>query len=856
VTVSSESIFENRSGYFDGASYLSVPDSDDFNFGANDFTIDLYVNFSTLASTYLVCQGDYITDELDYAFRLQWDSSNQLRFYYSTDGLSTGLVSFTTAWTPSQGVWYHLAAVRLGTVLSLYVDGIEIDNFAMNTDSIHNSSHDLDIGGRYVQFGGGTLWGPLDGYIDGLRIFKDKALWTENFLPPNAPPKQVEEETVLLLHCNGADASTTFIDSGVTQHAVTANDNAQISTAQSVFGESSAYFDGSGDYLNLPSSSDWALSTSDMTIDCRFYIENKTTSDAAAILAVGGQANLRINFYFPSDSISIFIGDTDHSFTQVITEGIWYHLALVRNGDDYTLYLDGMSVFEFTDSYSIIADTLYIGQSGSNADYLHGYLDEIRISKGVARWTEDFIPPVDSYPFYDAPVVVDDETVLLIHADGDDASTDIKDYGTTGHIITAVGDAQVSTTESKFGDSSVYFDGTGDYLNVIGNLTDFEFGSGQFTIEAWVYLDKSATPHSYIMGYGGGVDTFSTTNGNAWSIFYVTENLYFRWNTGGSYDDFITSVGNISYAWHHIAITQDASNTRLFFDGVLINTRSAVTISDISSPLRLALGDGAAVGAAPMEGYIDECRITKGVARWTENFTPPTAPYPEVKDSNTKLLLHAETFVSKGGYAPDTYVKDSSESNHDVFVGSTASLSAAQSKFGSKSISFDDTTTSRLTVANHIDFFPETGALTIDFWIRFNAFNVTTLVSSSFDANNWWSWYYDGNNLQFTNQVSGSPTVNLNGAWAGEVVDTWYHMALVRESNGTYYMFVDGVSLSLTGTNPDTSSIDDHGGPLHIAGAGDGNELDGYMDEIRISKGIARWTANFTPPTLPYSDYM
>ena len=213
----------------------------------------------------------------------------------------------------------------------------------------------------------------------------------------------VDSYTKLLLHCDGADASTTFIDSALGK-AVTANGNAQIDTAQSKFGGASGLFDGTGDYLTLADSADWDFSTGAFTID--FWIRFSSIAATQGIINhITNGTNYWAIYWSTSNEIT-FLKYTDAVETINITKSwtpvinTWYHVALVRNGTNWYFFVDGTQIGTTGSSAYATGNytgVLRIAQHSNTANHFFGWLDEIRISKGIARWTSNFTPPNRAY---------------------------------------------------------------------------------------------------------------------------------------------------------------------------------------------------------------------------------------------------------------------------------------------------------------------------------------------------------------------------------------------------------------------------------------------------------------------------
>jgi hypothetical protein len=255
------------------------------------------------------------------------------------------------------------------------------------------------------------------GWIDEFRM-SNSARYTSGFTP-QTEAFTPDANTLLLLHMDGADGSTTFInDRGRQKVGVTAVNQAQIDTAQSKFGGSSALFDGIDDYLRGAYNTNFA---GDFTIECWARFNDVDTDQT--IWQFGNDANDAIQIFLSSgtDIIRLDIwGRTGVNTTYTVTHSTWYHFAVVRSGSTITLYIDGVNRASLTRSQTIgNGGDLYIGIRQGGAFDFDGHIDEFRISN-TARYTTTFTP--DSTPFQN-----DANTVLLLHMDGTDGSTDFVD---------------------------------------------------------------------------------------------------------------------------------------------------------------------------------------------------------------------------------------------------------------------------------------------------------------------------------------------------------------------------------------------------------------------------------------------
>jgi hypothetical protein len=216
---------------------------------------------------------------------------------------------------------------------------------------------------------------------------------------------------------------------------------------------------------------------------------------------------------------------------------------------------------------------------------------------------------------------------LLLHGDGTNGSTTIVDSSSSPKAVTPFGDAQISTAQSKFGGSSIAFDGTGDYLTIPPSA-EFEFGTDPFTVEFWIYPTTSTTNRAVL----ATADNGNFTTGGI-DILGISSNLYFYFGT----NSIAVSLPTLN-TWNHYAfVGVSPTDTRVYRNGTLEGTSGASRNITYTGQNELVVGarhGGGGPGVGPIQnffdGYIDDLRITKGVARYTSNFTPPTAPFPDL----------------------------------------------------------------------------------------------------------------------------------------------------------------------------------------------------------------------------------
>jgi hypothetical protein len=214
----------------------------------------------------------------------------------------------------------------------------------------------------------------------------------------------------------------------------------------------------------------------------------------------------------------------------------------------------------------------------------------------------------------------DSYTKLLIHSDTSNGSTTFVDSSPSGHTITAT-NANHTSSLAKFGDTSMHFDGDGDYLGV-ATSSDFQLGTGSFTLEAWVYLTVVDNHYNIFDTYSpGGTNGFLAEIWNDNTIAFYSEGGV-DWQTPGGTELAVNT-------WYHLAWVRDGNNLRMFVNGV--QQGSTVTLSASDNYTEGVLRIGGRPVDYHLSGYLDEIRISN-VARWTDSFVPPNKPYSVVDD--------------------------------------------------------------------------------------------------------------------------------------------------------------------------------------------------------------------------------
>jgi hypothetical protein len=254
---------------------------------------------------------------------------------------------------------------------------------------------------------------------------------------------------VALLHCDGADNGTTFTD--VAGHTFTRTGNTVTKTGEKKYGSASVYLDGAGDNLSSATNADWNLGTGDFTVEFWFYPQTGGHGSAwSRLLQIGpNQTNggLWIVSTASANPMTITVQGvrSQPDYFDIVTAGAtisndsWHHLALVKASGVYTLYIDGASYGSSTPSpaYTHVQGALWFGNNNLATESFKGYLDDIRITKGVARYTDTFTPPTAALPDYGrylAGTITEDtdHTDFVVRAHRLDTGALITELASTG----------------------------------------------------------------------------------------------------------------------------------------------------------------------------------------------------------------------------------------------------------------------------------------------------------------------------------------------------------------------------------------------------------------------------------------
>ena len=602
---------DNWSNYFGGESGLNFGDVTAVDFDANDWTMELWWNPQDLSAGDPFVFKDNV-DTRSFQFRHSNNSTNEITFlFWSSNTLYNSETNNEFVYSSgfNVGEWYHIALVHDSGTFECFVNGTSIGTWTPAANNIDSGTDTLNVG----YYSGGTP-AYASGYLSNVRVVNGTALYTSSFTPSTSPLTAVTNTTLLTCQSNSFkdnssnDYSVTLAGSPkVTPFSPFKNDNARDITTDG----GSAYFDGSS-YLSTPNDTAYRPNTGAYTVEGWFYITKNTTQmlfDARQT----GNTDQRVGFWVTNgDDLNYWHGVGTSTSSNVFNMGEWVYIAASRGSGTTEIYVNGTRTKSFSDSTQLYNFRPYYGarwDAGAKLD--EGYLADWRITVGEKLYTGTTM----TVPT--APIGLHSSTDSYL------AFQDAGIYDRSGiNNLDTVGNAQIDTAVVKYGTGSMQFDGSGDGLSS-PETTSFGFGSGDFTIEAWAYLTTNGVFNNIV---SAGVDA---SNGYRLDIS-TSNNLRFLAYIG-SWATIITGSTSLATGqWYHLAVTRNGNNFDLWVDGSSDATTvsNSGTITEPTTKIEVGAVTTNSLNRS-FNGYLDDVRVTKGIARYTANFTAPTAELPK-----------------------------------------------------------------------------------------------------------------------------------------------------------------------------------------------------------------------------------
>ena len=574
---------------------LTYASSADFTFGTDDFTIEFFVFFYSLTDYQTPVSAGYNNIG---GLAIQTGNGTGKFGFYSGGAVK---VSETTDDAVSNK-WYHIAFSRQSGTLRVFRNGVQTGTASASTDL--NRVGDISIGSSTSGYG-------IDGLLSNVRLVKGTSLYNSNFTTPTSPLTAVTNTTLLTLQSNR------FVDNSGSAHTVTPSDNPAV-TPSSPFATAevydpavngaSGYFDGTGDYINYGNIGLDGHS-GDFSIEAWIYPTFYCVS-SNAIYTQGSNGTVSNLLELSLNSLGkpqAFIngGAAVLLSTYVCPLNSWTFVQLKRTSGTLAIFINGAQSITVSNTATISSpNNGFVGTQsydpGSASRSFFGFISDVRCSVV----TRSVLLPT-------APLaVIDSNTKLLLNMNNGKAID-----GTAKNNLTLRGNVKLSSTQSKFGGTSLFFDGTfaGDYVTAPDN-SYYAMGTGNFTIECWIY-PTGAAAYSMIFEQG------STVSDISFGLKPTTLQPYLY--AGGFV---INGSSNAQLnVWQHIALVRNSGTITIYLNGISIGSTS--TVYNYTSQ-KFMIGATTALTNF-IKGYIDDFRISK-TARYTSNFTPPTEPFPDL----------------------------------------------------------------------------------------------------------------------------------------------------------------------------------------------------------------------------------
>jgi len=603
--------------YFDGnGDYLSNTSSALITAAVNTFTVESWIYMTANPTSDVDNVSGFITLDGQSAGSINYMSfgpiSSRILYIRWFDGAAKSAYGSTTL---NLNQWYHISCVVNSNAIQFYVNGVAESMSGTTTLTNRNgTSSNFSIGQNN--------YGAISGYISNLRV-TTTAVYTSAFTPSKNPLSSITNTRILTCQSNR------FKDNSTNNFTLTPNGNVSVTSFapfaptgvySAATNGGSGYFDGTGDYLTL--SNNTAFKPGASTSFCvELWIYPTTTGTAGAILG-----NYRVISY-PSNTNGFDIlynndrtiafrwgyptyADAGNSPASVLNA--WNHIVVCRESNTrLSCYLNGVRWFTSTSNIGITdsnESSFWVGWAGSLSGttinpFPGGYISNVRMTKGSTPYD----PAQTTLTLPNSPATNISDTQLLCNF----TNAGILDYTRKNNLET-VGTAQITTSEKKYGTGSILINSTSNAFKTNGVLLP-----GDFTIEGWFKGLQSGTEDFFIL------QGINATNG--FLIGLTTQEI--RWRSNGT-SDVAYSISDSN--WYHFAIVRNGSatnNVKVYYNGTQV-TQGTYTNQILPSAGSLFIGPGAQLTAGFVStGYLDDFRITAGIARYTSNFTPPTSAH-------------------------------------------------------------------------------------------------------------------------------------------------------------------------------------------------------------------------------------
>ncbi|MDD5750130.1 MAG: LamG domain-containing protein [Candidatus Pacebacteria bacterium] len=845
-----------RAGYFDGTDDgVDFGTTNTFNFTSQNFTVEMWVNPAAIvSSSMLFCRGSYQAD----GYYL-YQSAGKLYFNTFQSGAKQESAANSAL---TIGVWTHVAVVRNGSSVVIYLDGKDKTTTRGSHLDPVTSTRNFRVG----MHSNGTSY-PFSGLFDDVKVY-NKARTAEQIMrdyesgPPPVGHWRMDENNGQYAYDTTGNSNNGTLGSGATA------DSADPAWANGKYG-SALNFDGSNDYVNVGQGS--ALNNfTNMTLSAWIKADSYTTNYRTGIISrrsgLGDDTGLNLTLLgtnggaqTPGKIAAYRGGGSAVTGTTTISLGKWYYIAATVENNNFKIYVNGV-----LDASSTLSGWTWesavdvsIGQIAAISQYyFDGIIDDVRIYN-YARTQKQVMEDMNAgHPAVGSPI----GSYLGYWPLDEGYGQTVYDKSPSANNGTLASSTEVTsadptwTTNGKFG-KALSFDGTDDYVDM-GDSSKLEVGTGDFSISAWI--KTSMVTNASIVDKG---DTTTAT---------VTR--YAMYISGGKIvlgigdTEWLATAGNKSVndsTWHFVTVTADRDGLgSMYVDGVLDNSGSIAARSgslDGTGNFRIGNKSPSGSGNNPFQGFIDEVKVYPFVlspAEVKEEYNRGaalklgSAGGPQTATSSDAALLEycvpgdtSYCVAPVGHWKMDEksgqYANDVSGSGNTGTLGSGATADSYDPAWKSAAychsgacLSFDGTD-------DYVDLGNNTGSLdftasqpfSISVWIKPTSLATTyhTIIGKNAAAAYQYNLYLNTNgSISFG--VGGSTNVNTS---AGAVsANNWYHIEAV--SNGTTaWIYLNG-AMATSGTPTSMTHQDANVYIGRFRASGSIYSFQGIIDDVRI----------------------
>ena len=835
------------------------------------FTIEMWVynrgdygngtNSSSTSTQRLLTKGNNAVN--DYAIDLTADR----RIQFTTGTNSVVAITTGTSGQIVYNGWNHIAVNRSNSsILSITVNGVA------TTSTVYSNPLDntnvMYVGRNSTSTN--LLSSYYTGYISNLRITNSRSVYGLSKFTPSL--------SALSTSTSGSTTSTS----------------------------NSVYFGLTGAYLSFASTATFGFGLGDFTVELWYYpmypsagLNNTTANLLDFRNGTNGAGVIQPQLFADNtNGFTWYVAATNRitSTTASYKPGNWTHVAVSRTAGNTKMFINGVQAgTTYVDANNYPAGSLNISSPNDGVNVgtrgAGGFISNVRVTKGTGLYTATFVPATT--PLTTSTIGATGTGTVATFSTGSvvlltcqDVLT-IKDNSINSYLTTATGSVIIDYNMGPFAagtnysvtptatsnNNSILFNGSTDLLS-IPSLTP-AIGTGDFTVEAWVYITSAAGTQRRIWSYQ------SAGSATVFNLYQVVGGQFageIR-DSAGAGDTTITSTTIASAnIWYHVAFTRASATTRLFVNG--IQQATAVTQTQSLGTGVAEIG-GSAANSNYFPGYISNLRVVNGTAVYTSAFTPPTSPLTAV--TNTVLLTAQATTIIDGSTNAFTITPAGTPSVNKTIVpyGLPVGLLTLQSSSfidnGPNSISVVSSGTVSMQAKNAVSYggwsmyfngtneymtlptnsnYVFAGDFTIEAYVYsplFNAANavISYWVSGTASACSFQMVVLNTGYLYFAWGI-GATNSTVTGTTRKVTSGAWTHVAVVRIGT-TVTLYVNGAADATQATVSGT--LNTATGPLYIGvkNPTDGGYYEGMISNLRVVNGVGVYTGAFTPPTYALS---